>query len=81
MLTVLNVADKGNEKGLLAGLAIGSVVLVEAMFAGPVSGASMNPARSFAPALASGRLQYIWLYVTAPIAGSLSSVFFYRLMK
>lgn len=81
MLTVINVADKGKEKGLLAGLAIGAVVLVEAMFAGPISGASMNPARSFAPAIASGRLQYIWIYVTAPIAGSVASVFFYRLMK
>ena len=81
MLTVINVADKGKEKGLLAGLAIGAVVLVEAMFAGPISGASMNPARSFAPAIASGRLQYIWIYVTAPIAGSVVSVYFYRLMK
>ena len=81
MLTVFNVAEKGKEKGLLAGLAIGAVVLVEAMFAGPVSGASMNPARSFAPALASGRLQFVWIYLTAPIAGSLSSVFVYRLMK
>ena len=81
MLTVLNVADKGKEKGLLAGLAIGAVVLVEAMFAGPVSGASMNPARSFAPALVSGNVQYIWIYVTAPIAGSISSVFIFRLMN
>jgi aquaporin NIP len=81
MLTVLNVADKGKEKGLLAGLAIGAVVLVEAMFAGPVSGASMNPARSLAPALASGRLAYVWIYLSAPFAGSLSSVFLYRLMK
>ena len=81
MLTVINVADKGKEKGLIAGLAIGAVVLVEAMFAGPISGASMNPARSFAPAIASGHLQYIWIYVTAPIAGSVASVYFYRLMK
>jgi aquaporin NIP len=81
MLTVLNVADKGKEKGLLAGLAIGAVVLVEAMFAGPISGASMNPARSFAPALVSGNVQYIWIYVTAPIAGSISSVFIFRLMN
>ena len=81
MLTVLHVADKGKEKGLLAGLAIGAVVLVEAMFAGPVSGASMNPARSFAPALAAGHLEYVWIYVAAPVAGSISAVFVYRLMK
>jgi aquaporin Z len=46
MFTIVNVAESGKEKGLFAGIAIGSVVLLEAMFAGPVSGASMNPARS-----------------------------------
>ena len=81
MLTILNVSERGKEKGLLAGLAVGSVVLLEAMFAGPVSGASMNPARSLAPALASGRLKEIWIYLTAPIAGSIIAVILHRLMK
>ena len=81
MLTVLHVADRGKEKGLLAGLAIGAVFLVEAMFDGPISGASMNPARSFAPAVASGHLQDVWIYVTAPFVGSITAVFVYRLMK
>lgn len=81
MLTVLGVSERGKEKGLLAGLAVGSVVLLEAMFAGPVSGASMNPARSLAPALASGYLNNVWIYLTAPIAGSVSAVFVHRLLK
>ena len=81
MLTILNVSERGKEKGLLAGLAVGSVVLFEAMFAGPVSGASMNPARSLAPALASGHLKEVWVYLTAPFAGSIIAVILHRLMK
>ena len=81
MLTILNVSERGKEKGLLAGLAVGSVVLLEAMFAGPVSGASMNPARSLAPALASGNLTEIWIYLTAPVVGSIIAVILHRLMK
>ena len=81
MLTILNVSERGKEKGLLAGLAVGSVVLLEAMFAGPVSGASMNPARSLAPALASGILTEIWIYLTAPVVGSIIAVILHRLMK
>ena len=70
MLTILRVADGSKEKGLLAGVAIGAVVGLEAMFAGPISGASMNPARSLAPALVSLRLDGLWLYLTAPLFGS-----------
>lgn len=74
MLVIINVATEGKEQGLLAGLAIGSTVLLEAMFAGPVSGASMNPARSFAPALVSGHLENLWVYITAPIAGAAAAI-------
>jgi aquaporin NIP len=81
MLTVFSVSERGREKGLLAGLAVGAVVLLEAMFAGPVSGASMNPARSLAPALASGSLSNVWIYLTAPVAGSLFAVVLHRLLK
>jgi len=81
MLTILSVSEGGKERGLFAGLAVGSVVLLEAMFAGPVSGASMNPARSLGPALASGHLREIWIYLTAPVAGSLLAVIVHRLMK
>lgn len=70
MLVIINVASGSKEQGLFAGIAIGSVVLLEAMFAGPVCGASMNPARSLAPAIVSGHTEQLWIYLTAPIAGA-----------
>ncbi len=74
MLTILSVSIGGKEKGITAGMAIGAVVGLEAMFAGPISGASMNPARSLAPALVSGHLDQIWIYLTAPIIGALLAI-------
>lgn len=74
MLVIINVATGSKEQGMFAGLAIGSVVLLEAMFAGPVSGASMNPARSLAPAIVSGQLTHLWIYLTATIAGAALAV-------
>lgn len=70
MLVIMNVAHGSKERGQLAGIAIGSVVGLEAMFAGPVCGASMNPARSIAPAIVSGHLAHLWIYMVAPIAGA-----------
>jgi aquaporin NIP len=70
MFVVLRVSHGSREKGIMAGMAIGAVVLLEALFAGPISGASMNPARSLGPALLSGELQFLWIYLTAPILGS-----------
>ena len=70
MLTILNVSTGAKEKGITAGIAVGAVIALEAMFAGPVCGASMNPARSFAPALISGRFEHLWIYLTAPPAGA-----------
>jgi aquaporin Z len=58
----------------LAGIAIGGVVGLEAMFAGPICGASMNPARSLAPALVSGHLQSLWVYLAGPLLGAAISV-------
>lgn len=74
MLVIINVATGSKEQGMFAGLAIGSTVLLEAMFAGPISGASMNPARSIAPALVSGNLSHLWVYVTATIAGAATAI-------
>ncbi len=74
MLVILNVAHGSREQGLFAGIAIGSTVLLEAMFAGPVSGASMNPVRSIAPALVSGHLEHLWIYIVAPIVGAIAAV-------
>ncbi len=59
MLVIIHVATGSKEQGMFAGLAIGSTVLLEAMFAGPICGASMNPARSLAPALVSGHLEHL----------------------
>ncbi|HWB28036.1 MAG TPA: MIP family channel protein [Chitinophagaceae bacterium] len=74
MLVIINVATGSKEQGMFAGLAIGSVVLLEAMFAGPVCGASMNPARSFSPAVVSGHLQHLWIYLTSPVMGAVSAI-------
>jgi aquaporin NIP len=70
MLVIINVATGSKEQGMFAGLAIGSTVLLEAMFAGPVCGASMNPARSLAPAVISGHTAHLWIYVIATISGA-----------
>ena len=81
MLVIIHVSTGAKEKGIIAGMAIGSVVLLEAMFAGPISGASMNPARSLAPALVSGQFQHLWVYLTAPVAGALLAVFAFKLIN
>ncbi len=70
MLVIINVAHGSKEQGQFAGIAIGAVVGLEAMFAGPICGASMNPARSIAPAIVSGHLVHLWIYLVAPIAGA-----------
>ncbi|MEY2410902.1 MAG: aquaporin [Verrucomicrobiota bacterium] len=70
MTVILGVSTGAKEKGLLAGVAIGAVIALEALFAGPVCGASMNPARSLAPALVSGNLASLWIYMTAPFVGA-----------
>jgi len=74
MFVILNVSTGAKEKGITAGIAVGSVIGLEAMFAGPICGASMNPARSLAPALVSGHLSALWLYLIAPTAGAALAV-------
>src|SRR6266853_134985 len=74
MLVILSVSTGEKEKGITAGIAIGAVIGLEAMFAGPICGASMNPARSLAPAIVSGHLEHLWVYLAAPVLGALLAV-------
>ncbi len=74
MLVIFNVATGSKEQGMFAGIAIGGVVALEAMFAGPVCGASMNPVRSLAPAIASGHMEHIWIYLAGPLCGAMAAV-------
>lgn len=78
MFVIINVAHGSKEQGLFAGISIGATVLLLALFAGPICGASMNPVRSFAPALVSNHLEHLWLYLIAPILGASSSVVLWK---
>jgi aquaporin NIP len=81
MTVILGVSTGSREKGIMAGIAIGSLIALEAMFAGPVSGASMNPIRSLAPAVVSGRLDSLWVYLTAPFAGAVAGVLIWNVIQ
>ena len=81
MVVIINVSTGSKEIGVVAGIAIGSVVLLEAMFAGPITGASMNPARSIAPAVVSGNIADLWIYIFAPIIGCFLAVVSCKLVK
>jgi aquaporin Z len=74
MFVILSVSTGSKEKGFMAGVAVGSIIALEALFAGPISGASMNPARSLAPALVTLNLTGLWIYLTAPALGALAGV-------
>ena len=84
MFVIMNVSTGAKEKGITAGIAVASVVGLEAMFAGPICGASMNPARSIAPAAVSGNMQLIthqWIYIAGPILGACLAVFAFNFIK
>lgn len=74
MYLILAASSGSREKGITAGLAIGGMVTLGALLGGPVSGASMNPVRSLAPAVVSGRLDHLWIYLTAPLVGAAVAV-------
>jgi aquaporin NIP len=81
MFVITSVATDSRAVGQQAGWAIGGTVLLAAIFAGPMSGASMNPARSLGPALASGTFDVLWLYMIAPIIGAVLGAHCYRLIR
>ena len=78
MFVILSVSTGAKEKGITAGIAIGAIIALEAMFAGPISGASMNPARSLAPALVAWTWESQWLYVLGPALGAVLGALAYQ---
>ena len=81
MFVILSVSTGPKEVGVMAGTAIGGVIGLEAMFAGPICGASMNPARSLAPAVVGGTLAGLWIYLIAPLLGAAAAVPCWRLTR
>jgi len=80
MFVILRISIGSRERGIMAGVAVGATVALEAMFAGPVSGASMNPARSIGPALVSLHIASLWIYLFAPIFGVVLAVLLNRFL-
>jgi len=74
VMVIFNVSTGNKEKGITAAIAIGGTVGLEALFAGPVCGASMNPVRSLSPAIISNHTEHLWIYLTAPILGAFIGV-------
>ena len=81
MWVILSVSTGAQEKGITAGIAVGSVIALEGMFAGPISGASMNPARSLGPALVSLHFEHLWIYCLATVLGAVLAVPLCRLIR
>lgn len=82
MFVVVGVATDTKATKEMTGIAIGSVVTLCAFFGGPLTGASMNPARTLGPAIISGNLESLWLYLTAPIAGTiLAAICYYGTLR
>lgn len=81
MFVILKVSTGAKEVGFMIAVTVGIVVGLEAFWGGPISGASMNPARSLAPALIAVRLDYLWIYLIAPVAGAYLAVIACRCMQ
>ena len=80
MIVILRVSTGAKEKGITAGIAIGGTVWFLVLFGGPICGTSLNPTRSLAPALITGNLQSLWLYIVGPVAGALLAVVVHRII-
>jgi MIP family channel proteins len=81
MFVIMAVATDTRAVGAAAAIAIGGTVGLDALFGGPVTGASMNPARSLGPGLVSGELTEIWIYIAAPLAGAAIGALAYQLVR
>ena len=81
MLVILSVATDTRAAGAPAAIAIGATIALDALFGGPLTGASMNPARSFAPALVTGQWQDFWVYLAGPLLGAPLGAFAYQLVR
>jgi aquaporin NIP len=81
MLVIISVATDTRAVGVAAGLAIGGTVALDALFGGGVTGASMNPARSFGPALVAWQWSQLWLYLVAPVLGALGGATLYVFLR
>ncbi|TVX98204.1 aquaporin [Paenibacillus cremeus] len=80
MMVILGSAVHGKAVKSFAGMAIGGTVGLMAMFAGPICGASMNPARSLGPAIVSGATQHLWLYLVATVLGAVVASMVYKML-
>jgi glycerol uptake facilitator-like aquaporin len=81
MLVILSVATDTRAAGAPAAIAIGATIALDALFGGPLTGASMNPARSFAPALVSGQWKDFWVYLAGPLIGAPLGAFAYQFVR
>jgi aquaporin Z len=81
MFVIIHVSQGAKEKGIMAGIAVGGTVTMEALVLGPLTGASMNPARSLGPALASGAFHGIWIYLVAPFLGAILAILTCRITR
>ena len=81
MFVIMAVATDTRAVGAAAAIAIGGTVALDALFGGPVTGASMNPARSLGPALAAGEWSHFWIYVTGPVLGAAAGALAYQTVR
>ncbi|MBI1226928.1 MAG: MIP family channel protein [Bacteroidetes bacterium] len=81
LMIVILFVSQNKSVNQFTGLAVGAIVMLEAMFAGPITGASMNPARSISPAIISGNISELWIYIIAPIIGAVLASLTWNLMK
>ncbi len=81
MLVIISVATDTRAAGAPAAIAIGATIALDALFGGPLTGASMNPARSFGPALVSGQWRDFWIYLAGPLVGAPLGAFAYQFVR